>query len=122
MPKEGSGTRRYILDATERSLSTRPSVELRIAEVAHDADVAVQTIYYHFGSFGRLIAEAQMSAYLRMAEPSRQYLAIAEFAVAEGDEEAYRKALGDNVEHLWSFMSGGDEWRIEVDPGSWTPS
>lgn len=112
MPTEGSGTRRYILNTTESLLSARSSVELRIAEVARDADVAVQTIYYHFGSFGRLIAEAQMSAYVGMAEPSRMYLDIAEVAVAVGDEEAYWNALGDNVEYLWSLMSGGDEWRI----------
>jgi AcrR family transcriptional regulator len=112
VPAEGSGTRRHILEATEKLLSTRSSVELRIAEVAHDSDVAVQTIYYHFGSFGRLIAEAQMSAYLHMAEPSRRFLNVAEVAATEGDEDAYRMALGDNIEHLWSFMNGGDEWRI----------
>lgn len=112
MSAEGSGTRRHILDVTVKLLSTRSSVELRIADVARDSDVAVQTIYYHFGSFGRLIAEAQMSAYLRMAEPSRRYLNVAEVAIVEGDEEIYRKALEDNVEHLWSLTSGDDDWRI----------
>ncbi len=95
MPREDSKTRRYVLEVTERMLSKEPRNELRITEVAHEADVAVQTIYYHFGSFGRLIAEAQMAAYFQIAEPSRQYLAIAEVAATEGNEEAYWNAIGD---------------------------
>jgi AcrR family transcriptional regulator len=112
VPKEDSGTRRHVLDVTEMLLATRLSSELRLIEVAREADVVVQTIYYHFGSFGRLIAEAQMSAYLRIIEPSRQYLAIAEVAIAECNEEAYWKAIGDDIERLWSFRGSGDEWRI----------
>jgi AcrR family transcriptional regulator len=112
MHRESSATRRCIHDAAESLLSTRSSVDLRIVDVAHDANVAVQTIYYHFGSFGRLIAEAQMSAYLRMAEPSRNCLAAAEVAVSEVNEENLKKAVGDLVEHLWSFTCGGDEWGI----------
>jgi AcrR family transcriptional regulator len=100
-----------VLDVTEALLSKHLSSELHLVGVAEEADVAVQTIYYHFGSFGRLIAEAQMSAYLRMTEPSRQYLAIAEVAIAEGNEDAYWTAIGDDIQRAWSLRSHGDEWR-----------
>src|SRR5271170_5508049 len=100
MLNESSGTKRHILDAAEKILADRPSSDIHIADIAEGASVAVQTLYYHFGSLKQLIAEAQASAYLRMVEPLHKYLLAAE------------QAIGDEVALAWSYGFSGDKWRI----------
>jgi AcrR family transcriptional regulator len=125
MLNEVSGTKRMILNAAEKILAERRSNEIHIADVAEAANVAVQTLYYHFGSLRQLIAEAQALAYLRMVEPLHKYLLAAEQAVVDEDEQAYWQAIGDDVELAWSYGFSGDKWRIPkllmdiwADPGT----
>jgi AcrR family transcriptional regulator len=112
MLNESSGTKRLILDAAEKILTDRRSSDIHIADIAEEASVAVQTLYYHFGSLRQLIAEAQVSAYLRMVEPLHKYLLAAEQAVVDEDEQAYWQAIGDDVELAWSYGFAGDKWKI----------
>jgi AcrR family transcriptional regulator len=112
MINESSGTKRHILDAAEKILADRRSSDIRIADIAEEASVAVQTLYYHFGSLKQLIAEAQASAYLRMVEPSHKFLLAAEQAVLDEDEQTYWQAIGDDVELAWSYGFHGDKWKI----------
>ena len=112
MLNESSGTKRHILDAAEKILADRRSSDIHIADIAEEASVAVQTLYYHFGSLKQLIAEAQASAYLRMVEPLHKFLLAAEQAVVDEDEQAYWQAIGDDVALAWSYGFGGDKWKI----------
>jgi AcrR family transcriptional regulator len=112
MLNESSGTKRQILDAAEKILADHQSSDVRIADIAEGADVAVQTLYYHFGSLKQLIAEAQASAYLRMVEPLHKYLSDTEQAIVDEDEQTYWQAIGDDVALAWSYGFGGDKWRI----------
>ncbi|MCU1363466.1 MAG: hypothetical protein JWM55_1294 [Acidimicrobiaceae bacterium] len=112
MLNECSGTKRQILDAAEKILADHQSSDVRIADIAEGADVAVQTLYYHFGSLKQLIAEAQASAYLRMVGPLHKYLSDAEQAIVDEDEQTYWQAIGDDVELAWSYGFSGDKWRI----------
>jgi AcrR family transcriptional regulator len=112
MSNESSGTKRHILDAAEKILADRRSSEIHIADIAEEANVAVQTLYYHFGSLRQLIAEAQASAYLRMVEPLHKYLLAAEQAVLDEDEQTYWQAIGDDVALAWSYGYSGDKWKI----------
>ncbi len=50
MSREDSGTRRHILDVVETMISEDGGNRIQISEVANRANVAVQTIYYHFES------------------------------------------------------------------------
>jgi AcrR family transcriptional regulator len=112
MQSENSGTKRHILDAAEKILVDRRSSEIHIADIAEEANVAVQTLYYHFGSLKQLIAEAQASAYLRMVEPLHKFLLAAEQAIVDEDEQTYWQAIGDDVVLAWSYGFSGDKWRI----------
>ncbi len=109
---ESSGTKRHILDAAEKILANRRSSEIHIADIAEEANVAVQTLYYHFGSLKQLIAEAQALAYLRMVEPLHKFLLAAEQAILDEDEQTYWQAIGDDVMLAWSYGFNGDKWKI----------
>ena len=114
MLRENSGTRLHILETAEKLLSERRSDEIHIADIVDRASVGVQTIYYHFGSLGRLIAEAQAFAYIRTAEPLHAFLLAAEKAVVENDEPTYWQATGDNVMLAWTYGFSGDRWKIPM--------
>lgn len=105
-------TRGHILEVTERLLADRESIKLRVVDVAKAADVGVQTIYYHFGSRRRLIAEAQALTYLRLVEPLHEFLSRAESALIEQDEQTFVNAVSDNMALAWSYGQGDDLWKI----------
>ncbi|MGA7836099.1 MAG: TetR/AcrR family transcriptional regulator, partial [Acidimicrobiales bacterium] len=112
MSKGGTDTRRHIIEITETMLAERPSSEIHQADIAEQAHVGVQTIYYHFDSRNQLIAEAQASTYGRLTEPLHQFLLSAEAALLDEDEAGFWSALGDNVVLAWSYGHTGDRWRI----------
>ena len=107
-----SSTRRHIIDVTEKMLGERPSSEIHLADIADQAHVGVQTIYYHFDSRNQLIAEAQACAYARMTQPLHEYLLIAENALLEEDQDTFWIAVGDIISLAWAHGQGGDRWRI----------
>lgn len=114
MSRRESSTRLHIIEAVESLLAKRRSSEIRISDVTDEADVAVQTIYYHFGSLGRLIAEAQVSLYLQTAEPLSTLLLTAEKALAERNKTAFWEVVGNHIMLAWMSGQRGDE-RIVVD-------
>jgi AcrR family transcriptional regulator len=93
-------------------LLERSSSEVHLADIADQAHVGIQTIYYHFSSRNQLIAEAQASAYLRLTKPLHDYLSMAETALVEEDQSTFWSALGDNIALAWSYGQGGDQWKI----------
>jgi len=112
MVRERSNTARHILDVTERVLAESDGHKIRIEDIAKLANVSEPTIYYHFSSRNQLIAEAQVSAYLKLIGPLHQYLNAAEAALTTKDYETYVTAVGENVTMAWSYGKTDDKWRI----------
>ncbi|MGC2176543.1 MAG: TetR/AcrR family transcriptional regulator [Acidimicrobiales bacterium] len=112
MSKGGVGTRRHIIEVAEAMLAERPSSEIHLADIAEQAHVGVQTIYYHFDSRNQLIAEAQSATYQKLTEPLHEYLISCETALVAGDEATFWSAMGDNIMLAWAYGSGGDRWKI----------
>jgi AcrR family transcriptional regulator len=112
MSKGGVGTRRHIIEVAEAMLAERPSGEIHLADIAEQAHVGVQTIYYHFDSRNQLIAEAQAATYQKLTEPLHEYLISCESALAAGDEATYWSAMGDNITLAWAYGISGDRWKI----------
>ncbi|HEY1826034.1 MAG TPA: TetR/AcrR family transcriptional regulator [Acidimicrobiales bacterium] len=109
--REGSGTKRRIIDCTVQLLAERGSNDLRLTDVADLAEVGLQTIYYHFTSRTHLIAEAQAFEYLQRIKPLHGYLDTIERSLIEGDETTFWDALGENVKLSWSYGMRDDRWQ-----------
>ncbi|MHB8378620.1 MAG: TetR/AcrR family transcriptional regulator [Acidimicrobiales bacterium] len=112
MNKGDSSTRQHIIDVTEQMLEQRASSEIHLADIADQAHVGVQTIYYHFQSRNQLIAVAQTSAYARLTKPLHEYLLMAEDALVKEDQATFWTALGENIMLAWTHGQRGDQWRI----------
>jgi AcrR family transcriptional regulator len=110
--KGEASTRQHIIDVTEQMLETRPSSDIHLADIADQAHVGVQTIYYHFSSRNQLIAEAQASAYARLTKPLHEFLLKAENALVEEDQATFWTALGENVTLAWTHGQLGEHWKI----------
>jgi AcrR family transcriptional regulator len=93
-------------------LDDHSSRDIRIAEVAQRACVSVQSIYYYFESLSQLIAQAQVSKYIRIVEPLHEFLETAEVAAINGDEPDFWKAISDDLMLAWSNGQGAAGWRI----------
>jgi AcrR family transcriptional regulator len=109
MMHKDSDTNRRILAAATRLLETTPSDKFHVADVAELALVSVPTIYYHFESRQRLIAEAQAVAYLHLSEPLHGTLAVAEKALVEKDEVTFWEVVGNHVLQAWVSGQRDDE-------------
>ena len=110
--KGDTNTRQHIIDVTEAMLSERSSSEIHLADIADQAHVGVQTIYYHFQSRNQLIAEAQATAYARLTMPLHEYLVMVEIAIVEEDEATFWNAMGEIVTLSWTHGQHGDQWKI----------
>lgn len=108
MRKRVSSTRCHIIDVAVVLLAEGEGDEIHVVDIAREADVGIQSIYYHFGSLSRLIAEAQLSTYLRFSEPLHALLLATELAVIENDEPKFWQSIGDDVRLAWSYGYGGD--------------
>jgi|SRR5665213_1945860 len=112
MRNKDSETHRHIVATTEKMLEDRAGREIHIADIADNASVGIQTIYYYFDSRVRLIAEAQMSTYFRLREPLLDLLAVAETALVHYDESDFWTAIGDSLMVSWSYGKGDDRWKF----------
>lgn len=112
MSREHSRTRAHILEAVESMLEYARGDSIRISDVAKEANVAVQTIYYYFESREHLVAEAQASAYFKLIVPLHQFLAGAEASIVDRDEEAFLAAIGDNLELSWALGQLDGGWKV----------
>jgi AcrR family transcriptional regulator len=112
MVREKSNTFRHILDVTERVLAESDGPKIRMEDIAKLANVSEPTIYYHFSSRNQLIAQAQVSAYLKLTGPLHKYLDLAEAAIKAKDHDAYVAAVSENVAMAWSYGKNDNKWRI----------
>ena len=102
MPINDVPTKEHITAVVAEMLDERPSDAVRLSDVAKRADVAIQTIYYHFGSKARLIAQAQRLIYSRVSAANQRQLELVEQAVENSDEAAFWLALTDLLVIAWS--------------------
>ncbi len=112
MSKGAVGTRRHIIEVAEAMLAERPSGEIHLADIAEQAHVGVQTIYYHFDSRNQLIAEAQAATYQKLTEPLHEFLVSCEAALVADDEATFWSAMGENIMLAWAYGFGRDRWKI----------
>ena len=112
MVREKSNTFRHILDVTEQVLANSDGHKIRMEDIAKLANVSEPTIYYHFSSRNQLIAEAQVSAYLKLTSPLHKYLDLAEAAIVAKDHDSYVSAVSENVAKAWSYGVTDDKWKI----------
>lgn len=101
--------KRHILSTTARLLMESTDGKVRVSDVAEAAFVAAPTIYYHFGSLNRLIAEAQERIYELLSAPLKHSLSQAELALDEGDEEKFWDVIGSHLEMAWESGQRGEE-------------
>jgi len=101
--------RSHILAATSRLLIESGEGKVRVSDVADAAFVAAPTIYYHFGSLNRLIAEAQELIYQQLSAPLKRSLSDAESALQEGDQERFWDVIGTHLTMAWESGQRGEE-------------
>ncbi len=112
MDREDMSTRSQILAITAEMLETVPSDKLRISDVAESSNVAVPTIYYHFATRTRLIAQAQLLGYVALSEPNRTFLGLVETAVERDDRELFWRQVSDLMTFAWSRGQPDVSWRL----------
>ena len=108
--RRDSQTRLHILETTVALINEAGSGDLRVADVAKRADVGAPTIYYHFESRARLIAEAQVGHFEQMLVPFRQIFVNMETAVQNDDLDKFKEMY-----HLYVALS----WSEERLPAIW---
>ncbi len=101
--------RQYILQATAKLLVENGQGKVRVSDVAEAAYVAAPTIYYHFGSLNRLVAEAQELIYQQLSAPLKESLSQAERALEDGDPERFWNVIGTHLKLAWQSGQRGDE-------------
>ena len=109
MDSEKLETRRHILTVAARLLAELSQEKVRVSDVAEAAYVAAPTIYYHFGSLNRLMAEAQDLLYQQISAPLKESLALAELAILNGDAETFWDVIGAHLVAAWQSGQRGLE-------------
>lgn len=109
MDSEKLEMRHHILTVAARLLSVSSQDKVRVSDVAEAAYVAAPTIYYHFGSLNRLMAEAQDLLYQQISAPLKESLALAELAVENGDVETFWDVIGSHLVAAWESGQRGRE-------------
>ncbi|MDE3008567.1 MAG: TetR/AcrR family transcriptional regulator [Acidobacteriota bacterium] len=102
-------TRERIVTTAARLVSQRGRRHVRVVDVAKSSHVAAPTIYYYFGSFERLMSEAQELVYQQLSAPLKASLAQAESALERGDEESFWDVIGSHLESAWRSGQQGRE-------------
>jgi len=102
-------TKRRILAVTAGMLETTSSERLRVVDIADEAYIAVPTIYYHFTSRKRLIAEAQALVFDNLSKPLQGIIEMAEIALANRDEIVFWEMVGKHILLGWRLGQRDDE-------------
>ena len=102
MARKDSKVKQHILTTTVGMISELGSEKIRIVDVAREASVGIPTIYYHFDSRAKLLAEAQFIRYEESVRPVRDLMDQIEAALAEGDGEAFWSVIDRYVSLVWS--------------------
>ena len=101
--------KQHILQATAKLLAENGQAKVRVSDVAEAAYVAAPTIYYHFGSLNRLVAEAQELIYQQLSAPLKQSLCDAERALDDDDPQRFWNVIGTHLKMAWQSGQQGDE-------------
>lgn len=115
MARKDSTVKQHILATAVAMISDQGSDKVRIADLARRASVGVPTIYYHFDSRSKLLAEAQVLRYEESMRPLRDILIEVEAAVGRRDEPEFWRAIHEFVSSVWDPARAVD--RFEV--GKW---
>ncbi len=102
MARRDSQVKQHILTTTVAMISEYGTAKVRVADIAREASVGIPTIYYHFESRARLIAEAQIVRYEATMLPARGRMDQIESALAGGDVDAFWEAVDDYVSLVWT--------------------
>ena len=113
--RKDSTVKQHILATAVAMISDQGSDKVRIADLARRASVGVPTIYYHFDSRSKLLAEAQVLRYEESMRPLRDILIEVEAAVGRRDEPEFWRAIHEFVSSVWDPARAVD--RFEV--GKW---
>ena len=109
MDSEKLEMRQHILTVAARLLGESSLDKVRVSDVAEAAFVAAPTVYYHFGSLNRLMAEAQDLLYQQISAPLKESLALAELALSNGDAETFWNVIGSHLVAAWQSGERGQE-------------
>jgi AcrR family transcriptional regulator len=112
LSQESQSTKQHIAAATARLISESRNSDARVTDIAKCADVGVPTIYYHFGSRERLIAEAQVLNYASIVEAFGDCIVRAEAALDVLSREDYMLAIGDKMIQIWTAPHENGSWTI----------
>ena len=91
--RDNSTTKTHILNSTIDLLATRSSKEIRIVDIAKQANVGIPTIYYHYSSRETLISEAQVENFRRLMTNRHEYLREWRDALTTGDRDRFVEAF-----------------------------
>jgi AcrR family transcriptional regulator len=112
LPQEKESTKQHIAAATARLISETGNSGVHVTDIAKCADVGVPTIYYHFGSRERLVAEAQVLNYASIVEAFGDCIVRAEAALDAKSREDYILAIGDKISQIWRATQENGSWSI----------
>ena len=102
MARRDSQVKQHILTTTVGMIAEHGTTKVRVADVAREASVGIPTIYYHFESRAKLIAEAQVVRYEASMRPVRACMDEIEATLASGDVETFWEAVDAYVALVWS--------------------
>ena len=110
--RKDSTVKQHILATTVALISDLGSEKVRIADIARQASVGVPTIYYHFDSRSKLLAEAQVLRYEESMAPLRKLVDQIEESVSRRDEPVFWRAINEFVASVWEPSRIDDKFEV----------
>ncbi len=102
MARKDSKVKQHILATTVAMINESGSAAVHVADVARRASVGIPTIYYHFDSRAKLVAEAQGVRYAETIRPVRDLMDTIEAALADEDGDGFWEAVDHYVALVWA--------------------
>ncbi len=102
MARRDSKVKQHILVTTVAMIGESGPAKVHVADVARRASVGIPTIYYHFESRAKLIAEAQSVRYEETIRPVRELMDEIEVALTSEDEDGFWEAVDRYVALVWT--------------------
>jgi AcrR family transcriptional regulator len=110
--RKDSMVKQHILSTTAAMISDGGSEKIRIVDIAREANVGVPTIYYHFDSRAKLMAEAQVARYVEAMEPQHSMVIVIEDSIARGDETEFWRSITEFVASTWSPVQISNKFEV----------
>jgi AcrR family transcriptional regulator len=102
MARRDSKVKQHILATTVAMITESGPVKVHVADVARRASVGIPTIYYHFDSRAKLIAEAQLVRYEETIRPVRELMDEIEVALGDENDDDFWEAVDRYVALVWT--------------------